>query len=993
MPGLSEEEDIFGDASPSQLPLSQATSLPSELPLSQIGDPANGSNGEDSGPEELPLSPRSEGAVAAEHHGVASDTASRPNPVSGAAASASASRDASLAGGDAMQQSIFARKGRPNKTLQEAMRRALEDAGGGVAHGLGGLQPRVSGTPASSSEPPESRLARERDQIVVRELVRLNADQLKSAIGKRPRHGIRPQTPVVDALIACATLAEEEPGKLDEEALVIANFLLGEQRVALASKRVRGESLSVDPKRLSLTTPRLASALVAMENGARLALEKCLANNARRQDLLLYLDWCSYDETPLPVTLRGGSGKDSQEGEIISGSTTKKDALALDLAPKSVLTPRLSTKQGLQKVLQTAQRGAIVLRLHGTVVSVFSTTICPLVVLSRTTAAAMREALLRLSGVTLAARLFQHRVRAAIVDAYSANLLAEQHMVKDRQDEWVGLVTPCEIHKTSSCHGRTFSLLEPNIRGMIHTALALHSGGAMDRFRSCLRVEIASRFVVKHGLLPADALRYKKGLLRLFASHGSAVSVRRTLLALCPNGDWRSESVEFYAQEGEMQLQSRVAMLEHVTVGLITALCSAQPSLYPRHRWTGADLATDSLAIFESCHRLLSTTFLRFAASFEPLPRAQQLLALGQRLAFDRVGPDNMAHQGHLFGGIALADAPAGTEQVEGNDAALAADSGGAQAAGPPSESTDWAVVNATHRKIAVQWLLGRPLSTLILQRQVMEPLRHLLARQFEVAGQSWERRQQAKVAQALSQGLPGIGAREYALELAASCKEEERVFEQTVLLFEGEALWASLSPDAFTVAFRAKAFSCIARMACAVKQLLHHPHRQAPFQTFRLLSEPDIADSLLETPPCRLDAWTRSLIEHHPTLRGQECLSKVEAVACVQRKDTSNIEAKHASIRRLVTAASVQTHQASMADVSAEYCCLQFRKRREGMPCGKGKRSMPRKKAARWAITGYRTGAGLNFGQEEVCLFFHKPSILLVGDVSGVFVVRSPAR
>lgn len=239
MPDLSEEDDIFGDASQSQLPLSQATSLPSELPLSQIEDLANGSDGEDSGPEELPLSPRSEGAGAAEHHGVGADTASRPKPVSGAAASASASRDASLAGAEAMQQSIFGRKGRPNKILQEAMRRALEDAGGGVAHGLGGLQPRDSGTPASSNEPPESRLVQERDQKVLRQLVRLNEDQVNSAIGKRPRHGIRPQTPVVDALIACATLAEEEPGKLDSEALAIANFLLGDQRVALASKRVR----------------------------------------------------------------------------------------------------------------------------------------------------------------------------------------------------------------------------------------------------------------------------------------------------------------------------------------------------------------------------------------------------------------------------------------------------------------------------------------------------------------------------------------------------------------------------------------------------------------------------------------------------------------------------------------------------------------------------------------------------------------------------------
>ena len=44
------------------------------------------------------------------------------------------------------------------------------------------------------------------------------------------------------------------------------------------------------------------------------------------------------------------------------------------------------------------------------------------------------------------------------------------------------------------------------------------------------------------------------------------------------------------------------------------------------NRWTGADLATDALGILEGCHRLLSSTYLRFAARWEQGARADRLI-------------------------------------------------------------------------------------------------------------------------------------------------------------------------------------------------------------------------------------------------------------------------------------------------------------------------------------------------------------------------------
>ena len=53
----------------------------------------------------------------------------------------------------------------------------------------------------------------------------------------------------------------------------------------------------------------------------------------------------------------------------------------------------------------------------------------------------------------------------------------------------------------------------------------------------------------------------------------------------------------------------RNAILTRLTSGLLTALLSSRPGLYPRHRWTGCDLATDDVGIVEACHSLPSTTY------------------------------------------------------------------------------------------------------------------------------------------------------------------------------------------------------------------------------------------------------------------------------------------------------------------------------------------------------------------------------------------------
>ena len=132
----------------------------------------------------------------------------------------------------------------------------------------------------------------------------------------------------------------------------------------------------------------------------------------------------------------------------------------------------------------------------------------------------------------------------------------------------------------------------------------------MTRFRAALRAEIDSRLEVLNGNPPAEAIAYKKRVMRLFVSHGSAVATRRALLALCPNGEWRAPKVQYYVRSSTSQPRSRAAILEHVTSGVMVALASAQPALYNRSKWTGCDLAVDDLRVFEAVHRLFEHDLL-----------------------------------------------------------------------------------------------------------------------------------------------------------------------------------------------------------------------------------------------------------------------------------------------------------------------------------------------------------------------------------------------
>lgn len=410
-------------------------------------------------------------------------------------------------------------------------------------------------------------------------------------------------------------------------------------------------------------------------------------------------------------------------------------------------------------------------------------------------------------------------------------------------------------------------------------------------------------------------------MLKLFVSSGKHVAVRRTLLALCPNGDWRSHRVQYYVPLGAGGQVDRRQVLRHLTTGVLTALCACRPEVYPRHRWTGCDLATDDVGILEACHRLLSTTFRRMAHHATGDPQRSSLAAGGsahleaEPVALEDGGLD--AAPGDM-----LADAEA---SARGLAAEHDRDGGGA---GEGADPSDFARINAAHKRHAAEWLRGLPLGRLILQRMLMEPLRELLGAQFKVAGAEWEQEQACKAAAAIAMGDLSTSSRQYRLVLAAQGVAERRCQQQVAEIWRSEVLWSCVPLCDCTISFRALAFKCISRLACVVHELLEVPHRAFPTRMFLLMVQPELASAFAEEPECLLDPWSRKLREMYPSLAGAEFQSTLLLCALLCWSDISTLESKHASVRRLLVTRSVQTHRSTFDELSAHWLFMQARNR-----------------------------------------------------------------
>jgi hypothetical protein len=786
------------------------------------------------------------------------------------------------------------RRGRPSKADQ-LLDRLVVVARGGAANSEGAA--------------PQHQQACE---VVAAEASRLPQVEVTAGVLLQLRRGrgFLDPWPLAPSLWAAGSATSHQHHVWEEMSHIAASYLNADV-MKLTSLTAAADRLQVSRRSLQKKTQTLASAVIHTIASAMWALQGFVYEFVPRSSRLLFVESMRYDETPMKVKISGAS---SVVAGLPHGSSTAHTRSVQCLRPHAAsmvawapnVCEKASTSGSSSKIFQSESSVGMLFEYGSQFFTIVCHSICHLQVLERNTSACMQEALIRQSVAAPVADSFGARLRIATTDKARANILCERsYIASPTHSDWTHVHHPCDIHIVATIFGRVFGFCDDDIAGMIRHGLSLNIAAQMNCFRKALRAEIHHRGVrVIRGSPPLAVRRYRDFMVQLFG-RGRSTLTNDYLKALLPNGNWLSYQIELYVGFGttiDMEEAERV-----ISNGLITALAGNMFKLYPKHRWTGSDYATDQCGLLEAVHRLGSSTYRRYLAMYH---------GLGETVA-----ESPWADKGHLPElSDDMGEAAAG---IKGEDGCA----NGEPTRDPfPEADANSPAANSKHRNAAKSWWASAPLANLMIIRLVMEPLRSLMETLLTVAGSSWEEGQLHQAASDLVRGRPVT--RQYRVALAATGQVERACLQKASLLLAQPTMWCAIPASSVVVHKNCLAFRMLSRLMCSVYQLLAVPHKQMPTRLFAVLADPACADSVAATPPCQRTSYADAHLEEHAgDLTSPKSLAKLSLAAHLTTKDIALLESLNASIRRWLLLRSLHTHTMDFKNLSSEWVLQRARK------------------------------------------------------------------
>jgi hypothetical protein len=95
-----------------------------------------------------------------------------------------------------------------------------------------------------------------------------------------------------------------------------------------------------------------------------------------------------------------------------------------------------------------------------------------------------------------------------------------------------------------------------------------------------------------------------------------------------------------------------------------------------------------------------------------------------------------------------------------------------------------------------------------------MEPMRHYLSMQFDLAADDWDVKEVGRMAEAINSGSQY--RRKLRVVEVAKGEHDVEFYNKVQFMLQTADLWKSMPPSWHTVARRAQAFRSISRMGCA---------------------------------------------------------------------------------------------------------------------------------------------------------------------------------
>jgi len=387
---------------------------------------------------------------------------------------------------------------------------------------------------------------------------------------------------------------------------------------------------------------------------------------------------------------------------------------------------------------------------------------------------------------------------------------------------------------------------------------------------------------------------------------------QRLVLSKLFNGDLQnSDHIDHWTTDLE---PSRELILKAFVDFGVPALLPSKPPLFPRGKWTNSELRIDWFGLIDAHHCLLWPTVRVWLERMgvkvdDPLPT--------KILDNSTIGWGDFFHSGCLsdLGPDPVQPGPVPLEDIEamGPQPDLTE---GQQPATNEQQKDEWLEKRKQWRKRFLSWGRSVPGPSLVMIRRAISPSVQLTYDLLALVGDKWEKREQLKWVDEQERSYACLEAhRGTLLEPFWAGMEEE---------FHLLASDSALPSQAYTRRYQTLLFRMLSGIGTAMALHIQTRWQSYPIRLFGLIDGVDDSEAISECPDI-LDQLSTEFYQKYPTPESRNSNEAMAILITIARATTlgiAEIEARHASTRRIATVLATQTHVPNLVEVSASWTC-----------------------------------------------------------------------
>ena len=229
-------------------------------------------------------------------------------------------------------------------------------------------------------------------------------------------------TPLHAALAAAVAKAQVDEAELDPTVSTIADTYLQPLQYHLASNRTLHQLMSISATAFHSRLLRLASAIALWQQHARADLELKLSQALPLESRILYVDFSTYDETPLKVRM--------QEPMLAESNLRATPLIAQALSTEQGAVQQQRPSTVITKILQTNSAHAYLIRSSDGLLVLTGKYFHPLQSMARNNGASLFACLSSSSAVSPAADQFRRKLRSTCSDKAGYNRVGERLLAR-----------------------------------------------------------------------------------------------------------------------------------------------------------------------------------------------------------------------------------------------------------------------------------------------------------------------------------------------------------------------------------------------------------------------------------------------------------------------------------------------------------------------------------------------------------------------------------